>query len=67
MDINHTVNENLNKVKALIDAVDLLYKIRNDLTTGAMLFQIESLKTLSEETYESLQTIKQICYKKPNA
>ena len=58
MDRNHTIRENLNKVEALINAVAKLQKASNDLTFNAILFQLDTLKVLSEETYESLQTVR---------
>ena len=58
MDRNHTIRENLNKVEALINAVAKLQEASNDLTFNAILFQLDTLKVLSEETYESLQTVR---------
>ena len=58
MDETHTINENLNKVQALIDAIQQLYKASNDLTFGALVYQIETLKVLSEESFESLEAIR---------
>lgn len=60
MDETHSVEENLEKIKALIDAVHKLYSVSNELTFSALLFQLETLKTLSEETFESLETISEL-------
>ena len=60
MDQTHTLKENLDKVESLIDAVVKLQKTSNDLTFSAILFQLESLKALSEETHESLQTVRKM-------
>lgn len=65
MDENHTLKENFDKVEALIEGVAKLQKASNDLTFSAILFQLESLKVLSEETHESLETIKKVLV--PNA
>jgi len=60
MDQNHTVRENLDKMEALIEAVGKLQKASNDLTFGAILFQLESLKVLAEETQQSLETVRRV-------
>jgi len=60
MDENHSVEENLEKIKALIDAVHKLYSVSNELTFSALLFQVETLKTLSEETFESLERVSKL-------
>ena len=60
MDETHSIEENLEKIQALIDAVQRLYKTSNDMTYAAIVFQLESLRTLSNETFESLETIRNI-------
>lgn len=62
MDRNHTLNENIEKIQALIDGVSKLQKMSNDLTFSAILFQLDSLKTLSDETFESLESIRHIIF-----
>lgn len=64
MDQNHTVQENLDKVEALIEAVSMLQKASRDLTFSAILFQLQSLKVLAEETHESLKTVRTLLDKK---
>ncbi len=61
MDNNHTIYENLDKVEALIEAVNKLHGISKDLTFEAIKFQIETLKVLSDETAESLKTVRKLC------
>ena len=58
MDETHTISENLNKVQALIDAVHQLYTASNELTFAALVYQIETLKVLSEESFESLEAVR---------
>lgn len=58
MDKNHSVEANLDKIQALIDAVNRLYKASNDLTFSAIMFQIDSLRSLSNETVQSLEAIR---------
>ncbi len=60
MDETHSLEENLEKIQALIDAVHQLYKTSNDMTYAAIVFQLESLRTLSNETFESLEKIREI-------
>lgn len=60
MDENHSIEENLDKIQALIEAVVKLQKTSNDLTFSAILFQLESLKTLSEETFQSLEALRKL-------
>jgi len=63
MDRTHTIKENLNKIEALIEAINRLNENRHELTNDALIFQIESVTSLSEETSESLQTIRTLCTK----
>ncbi len=60
MDENHSIEENIAKIQALIEAVGKLYQVSNELTYSALVFQLQSLKTLSDETFESLETIREL-------
>ena len=61
MDELHTIQENFDKVQSLIDAIGTLYEERDNFSHPALIFQLESLKTLSDEATESLDTLKSAC------
>lgn len=63
MDELHTIRENFDKVQALIDAIESLYGERNTFSHPALIFQLETLKTLSDEATASLDTLKDACAK----
>jgi len=61
MDQLHSLNDNFNKVHALFEAIQQLNDEKGNLTHPTLIHQIESLKALSLEAEESLDTMKLIC------
>jgi len=61
MDELHTINENVEKVEALVSAITRLQATSATLTLEALLHQIESIKILSDEAFNSFETMKNIC------
>lgn len=66
MDTTHNIEENLSKVEGLIAGVAHLNELRKELGAEALMFEIESLNALAEETKESLDTIRLKCKLTPN-
>ena len=58
MDETHTLEENLRKIEALIDAVHKLQQSKNDLVFDVIKYQLESLEALAVEARESLDAIR---------